>query len=75
MTDTAMIERIDALTTAVISMASIMGTRLDKDAMSARMGIHRNTLRERLASDSRMPRPRADGKWLLSDVLAWEAGK
>ena len=72
MSDTALLDRIDKMTSAMQLMAAMLGTRLDRGQLAERMGIHRNTLRQRLASDTRFPRPGNDGKWLLSEVIEWE---
>lgn len=71
MNDTILLERIDALTAAVMTMARIQGTRLSRAQLCERLGIHRNTLRTR-AADRSFPKPDASGKWLLSEVLEWE---
>lgn len=68
----ALLDRIDKMTTAMQLMAQTLGTRLDRTQMAERLGIHRNTLRQRLAEDSTMPRPDRNGKWLLSEVIEWE---
>jgi hypothetical protein len=66
-----LIQRIDALTSAVCMLAQAQGTRLNKGDLCARLGIHRNTLRQR-GHGKDFPRPGPDGKWALSDVIAWE---
>ena len=60
------------MTSAMQLMATMLGTRLNHNQLAERLGIHRNTLRQRLASDGTMPRPGSDGKWLLSEVIEWE---
>ena len=72
MSDTALLDRIDKMTSAMQLMAAMLGTRLDRGQLAERLGIHRNTLRQRLASDTSFPRPGKDGKWLLSEVIEWE---
>lgn len=74
MTDTAIIERIDQLTTAVTNLARITGTRLTRSEVCARLGVHRNTLTTYIAERG-FPTPGRDGKWLLAEVLEWEARK
>lgn len=75
MTDAAILERIDSLTAAVQLLARVQGTRLTRAQLCERLGIHRNTLRTRMA-DRNFPKPdAATGKWLLSEVLEWERGK
>ena len=71
MTDAMMIERIDALTTAVQLLARVQGTRLSRAQLCERLGIHRNSLAKR-QTERGFPRPDASGKWLLSDLLEWE---
>lgn len=76
MTETAIIERlesrIDALTNAVATLAHKEGTRLDRYDVCYRLGVHRNTLRDKIRNGS-FPAPGDDGKWLLADVVEWEA--
>lgn len=64
--------RLDALTRAMLDLTRAIGPRIDRDALAQRMGIHRNTLRQRLNTDPRFPRPGTDGRWLLSEVIEWE---
>jgi predicted DNA-binding transcriptional regulator AlpA len=69
-----LLQRIDALTAAVASLAKIHGARLTRAEVCERLGIHRNTLRTYI--DSRgFPAPGRDGKWLLAEVIEWEAGR
>ena len=72
MSDTALLDRIDKMTSAMQLMAAMLGTRLDRGQLAERMGIHRNTLAKRLSTDTRFHRPGSDGKWLLSEVIEWE---
>lgn len=72
MTDTALLHRLEKMTSAMQLMAAMLGTRLDRAQLADRLGVHRNTLRQRLASDTSFPRPGRDGKWLLSEVIEWE---
>jgi len=74
MPDAAILARLDALTSAVANLAKIHGARLTRAEVCERMGIHRNTLRTYLESRG-FPRPGRDGKWLLSEVIEWEAGR
>lgn len=67
-----LLERIDRLASAVQLMAAMLGTRLDREQFAQRLGVHRNTLRARLAVDRTMPRPDRDGRWLLSEIVEWE---
>lgn len=74
MTDTAILERIDALTDAVLLMARMSGARLTRAQLCERLGIHRNTLRTKSAERG-FPKPDVSGKWLLSEVIEWESGR
>jgi len=67
-----LLERLDRLTSAVQHMAQNMGCRLNKGQLAQRFGVHRQTLRHRLAQDRSMPRPGPDGRWLLSEIVQWE---
>ena len=69
--ETALLQRIDALTKAVQHLAQTQGARLNKEQLAQRLGCHRNTLRVRVA-DKGFPKPCADGKWLLSEIIEWE---
>ena len=70
----ALLQRIDALTSAVHLLARGQGMRLDKGDMAERLGIHRNTLRTRAAGKG-FPKAGPDGKWALADVIDWEQGR
>ena len=72
MTESALLEKFDQLVSAVIQMARVNGARLTREQLAARMGAHKNTIRNRMERDTGFPRPCADGKWLLSDVIEWE---
>ncbi len=72
MSEAPLLERIDKMASAMTLMATMLGTRLDRAQLADRMGIHRNTLAKRLATDRDFPRPGRDGKWLLSEVIEWE---
>lgn len=67
-----LLDRINRLASAVELMAAMLGTRLDREQLAQRLGVHRNTLRVRLAADRTMPRPGRDGRWLLSEIVEWE---
>lgn len=74
MTETAMMQRIEQLTTAVQSLTAMMGARLSRQQLCERLGIHRNTLARRMTEPG-FPLPGSDGKWLLSEVIEWERGR
>jgi len=71
MNESAITQRLDALTYAVQMMAMNTGKRLTRQDMCERLGIHRNTLLTR-QRERGFPQPDINGKWLLSEVLEWE---
>jgi predicted DNA-binding transcriptional regulator AlpA len=71
---TVIAERLDTLTASFANLARLMGARLSRAEVLERLGIHRNTLRTYI-SDKGFPTPGKDGKWLLAEVLEWEARK
>lgn len=72
MSEAALLERMEKMASAMLLMAQTLGTRLTREQLAERLGIHRNTLRHRLATDNSLPRPGRDGKWLLSEIVEWE---
>lgn len=47
MTEQTILERMDKMASAMQLMAAMLGTRLDRDQLADRLGIHRNTLATR----------------------------
>jgi predicted DNA-binding transcriptional regulator AlpA len=75
MTETqSILQRLDSLTAAMQCFAKLAGARLTRAEVCERLGIHRNTLRTYI-TEKGFPTPGRDGKWLLEEVLAWEARK
>lgn len=68
MSETAILERIDQLTRAVQELTKHLGARLTRAEVLARCQIHRNTL-TRWQDERGFPKPGADGKWLLSEIM------
>ena len=68
------LSQIAALTNAVHTLTAMVGARLTRDQLAERIGVHRNTIGRWMVQPD-FPRPGRDGKWLLSDVMAWEARK
>lgn len=79
-TDTAVLERlesrIDALVKAFGVMADTMakdhGARLNRAQVCAYLGVDRSTL-HRYEQRPDFPKPNRRGKFLLGDVVEWEA--
>jgi len=74
MTEAALIQRIDALTSAVILMAQQRGARLTSAQVVERVGRTRQTITSMVRRGD-FPEPCIDGKWLLSEIIEWEAKK
>ncbi|MFM9922711.1 hypothetical protein VLK31_06955 [Variovorax sp. H27-G14] len=72
MTDQALIQRIDSLTSAFVQMARLTGARLTRSEMCNRLGVSSNTLTARVRRGD-VPTPGKDGKWLLAEVVEWES--
>lgn len=67
-------ERLDSLTAGFANLARLMGARLTRQEVCDRIGVHRNTLRTYILEKG-FPKPGKDGKWLLAEVVEWEARK
>ena len=74
MSNEAIVDRLDALTASFAHLARLMGARLTRAEVCERLGVHRNTLRAYIL-DKGFPKPGKDGKWLLAEVVEWEARK
>ncbi len=72
--ETMMLQRIDALTSAVQFMATALGQRLTRAQLCERLGVSDNTLRKREALPG-FPRRDGFGRYLLTDIIAWETGQ
>lgn len=72
--ETAILNRLDSLTQGFANLARLMGARLSRQEVLDRLDIHRNTLRTYI-NEKGFPKPGKDGKWLLAEVVEWEARK
>lgn len=70
----ALRSQVEALTNAVLDLARLHGARLTRHQMCERLGVCSKTLTTRVRQGD-APTPGADGKWLLAEVLEWEAAK
>jgi predicted DNA-binding transcriptional regulator AlpA len=64
-------QRIEVLTSAVITLAKVHNVRMNQEIVATRYGICRQTLAKRVKSGS-FPPPGRDGKWSQSDLIEWE---
>lgn len=72
MTDPAVVAELRSLRQTLLTLCQYIGPHLSRDQMCKRYGVSRNTLARRIES-GHVPRPGADGKWLLAEVVDWEA--
>lgn len=69
------LQKLDALEKAIMSMAVERNAHLSRKDIMQRLGLSSTTLRVRLEKDREFPRPTKGGKFLLSDIIAWEQRK
>lgn len=74
MNETAILERLDSMTSALVALSKVTGARLTRAAMCERLDICSRTLTDRVRKGD-VPTPGRDGKWLLSEVIEWEVGR
>lgn len=74
MNESEILDRLDSLTTAFVAMARTTGARLTRADMCARLDVCSKTLTDRVRKGE-APAPGRDGKWLLAEVVEWEAGR
>lgn len=55
-------------------VVTLLNRRLSRQEMAERLDVSLSTLMRRVKNGT-VPRPNADGKWLLSEVVEWEAGQ
>ena len=72
MQEEQILRRLDNLTAAVAGYARLTGQRLTRAEVCERLGIHRNTLPSYI-KDKDFPTPARDGKWLLAEIIEWDA--
>ena len=67
-----LLKRLDQLTSAIVLMTKASNHMLTRHEVCERLRIHRNSLATYMA-DKDFPTPAKSGKWLLSEVMQWEA--
>ena len=67
-----LIQEVAALRHTVDALVQAIGPRLTREQLCQRRGCHRNTLAS-LIERGTVPRPDATGKFLLSEVVEFEA--
>ncbi len=63
---------VSRLTQAIILSARVAGRRLTRAEMCERYGVCSKTLTNRVRMGV-IPAPASDGRWLLAEVMHWEA--
>jgi hypothetical protein len=74
MGEAALALRIEQLTAAVAQLARVQGARLTRAEMCERYRVCSKTLTAMMLRGD-VPRPGKDGKWLLAEVVEWEAAR
>lgn len=72
MTTAQLDQTLRSMQQTLILLVQTIGTRLTRQQVCDRLGVHRNTLTTYI-KDRGFPAAGKDGKWLLSDVMEWEA--
>ena len=72
MTDQQIIQKLAAVEQAVAALTQSIGTRLTREQLARRRGIHRNTLAH-LIERGVVPRPDVSGRFELCEVLEFES--
>lgn len=65
-------QRVESLTDATSQITKHLGTRLTRTEVLKRLGVSHPTL-NKLMAEKRFPRPGRDAKWLLCEIIEWEA--
>lgn len=74
MTTAALEQKVNSIHQTLILLCQRQGERLTRQQVCERHGWHRNTLATYLRERG-YPQPGADGKWLVSEIMEWEAGR
>ena len=72
MTDQQIVQKLAAVEQAIADLTQTIGTRLTREQLAQRRGIHRNTLAA-LIERGIVPRPDVSGRFELCEVLEFEA--
>ncbi|MBB3637168.1 helix-turn-helix transcriptional regulator [Variovorax atrisoli] len=65
------LRRLARIETILVQIVRVRGLRLTRAEMCERLGVTSHTITYRMRRGE-LPKPGADGKWLLSDVIEWE---
>ncbi|MFV0677883.1 hypothetical protein [Variovorax sp. tm] len=65
------LRRLARIEFTLLQIVRMRGLRLTRAEMCERLGVTSHTITFRVRRGE-LPRPGADGKWLLSEVIEWE---
>ena len=65
------LRRLARIELTLLQIVRMRGLRLTRAEMCERLGVTSHTITYRVRRGE-LPRPGADGKWLLSEVIEWE---
>lgn len=66
------LHRLDRIEALIVRFARVRGDRLTRAEMCERLGVTSHTITYRMRRGE-LPKPGADGRWLLSEVIEWES--
>lgn len=64
--------RLDRIQALMVRLARVRGERLTRAEMCERRGVTSHTITYRVRRGD-LPKPGADGRWLLAEVMEWES--
>jgi predicted DNA-binding transcriptional regulator AlpA len=70
--DPDVLERLDRIELALLELAKVRGERVTRAQFMERLGIKRHTFERRMKAGE-FPKTDAGGKWLLAEIMEWEA--
>ncbi|MCY1244465.1 hypothetical protein D9M72_575390 [compost metagenome] len=66
------LHRLDRIEALMLRLARVRGDRLTRAEMCERLGVTSHTVTYRVRRGD-LPKPGADGRWLLAEVIEWES--
>lgn len=72
MSEAAMIQELRTLREHIAALSACLGSRLTTQQAADHLGVHRNTIAT-WRRDRGFPSPDASGKYLRSEIMAWES--
>jgi len=66
------LQRLDRIEALIARLARTRGDRLTRAEMCERLGVTSHTITYRVRRGD-LPKPGADGRWLLAELIEWES--